>query len=289
VKILWLPYLILTAASAWFIYAMIPSLIAIIDLPSKPDPQQLIPIMQPLLAPCAVMFVAALIFYPMQYAGLLRFLVRGEQPGGVFYLRFGGDEWNILVTYVVILLINIGIGLVFAAIDAGLRLGLPPASAQVSRQAIDFVMRILNLWISIKLSLAFAASIGIRGIGVGRSWSVVKGNWWNLLGFYLILGLIFLALLCALLAPFANQLWAMFSDLGKVGRDTEAFKALVRQHVLDLQTWMQHPGPIVYAIFAAQFVIGIVLLAIQVSAAGVAYRLITEGEGRDRADANASS
>ncbi|MFZ1990131.1 MAG: hypothetical protein WAW96_10215 [Alphaproteobacteria bacterium] len=283
IRILWLPYLILTAASMWFVYQLLPVVIALFDLNlnEKPDPQQVLAIFQPLWAPCGVLFLASLIFMPMQYAGLLRFLVKGERPGGIFYLQFGRNELNILLTYIVVLLITVGLAIVFGAAEGIVRVTVPGPTGELARHLINLVRQILNLWIGIKLSLAFAAAIGIGGIGIGRSWSVVKGNWWNLFGFYILLGIIYLLVLCAMIAPFAHNLFTMFKELAGVGRDAAAAKEFARQHLMDLQFWLQHPGQIGYAIGALHFVVSFLLTALGISAPGVAYRLITEDSGKE--------
>lgn len=287
IRILWLPYLILTAASMWFIYKLVPFALTLLDMNfnEKPDPQQVFAAIQPLVAPCGVLLLASLIFMPMMYAGLLRFLVKGERPGGVFYLRFGKDEWNVLLTYIVILLISIGVGIVFGAIEAGVRIGVPGPAGMMVRQLVSLVERIVSLWINIKLSLAFAAAVGVGAIGIGRSWSVVKGNWWNLFGFFIVLGIIYLLVVCAALAPFAHAIMSMFKELVGIGRDQAALKEFARQQLMDLQLWIQHPGVIGYAISAVHLVISFLVTAIGISAAGVAYRLITEDSGKESAEA----
>jgi len=288
IRILWLPYLLVTAAAGWLIYNVVPFAVAMLGMNfgEQPDPQQIFAVMQPIFAPCAVFLLVALIFVPMQYAGLLRFLLKGERPGGIFYLRFGKDEWNVLLTYIVFLLISLGIGIFFGAIETAAKFGIPGEAGTFVLPLIELVTRLVSLWVDIKLSLAFAAAIGISAIGIGRSWSLVKGNWWNLFGFYILLGIIYIILLCAMLAPFAHHIMGLFQDLAGAGEDPDAIKEVARQHLMDLQFWLQHPGPIGYVITAFHLAISFLLTAVGISAAGVAYRLIAGAEQDEAASTN---
>ena len=144
-RVLWLPTALLVAASAWFLHQLVPVALAMLDLGTPPEPAQVLTAIGPICAPIGVLLVLLLILMPMQYAGVLRYLIKGEKAGGVLYLRFGHDELNMLITYILVILIGIGVSLVFSVVEGILKIALPLPTGQLARGIVNLIQQIVYL------------------------------------------------------------------------------------------------------------------------------------------------
>jgi hypothetical protein len=279
VRILWLPIALLAAVEWWFWLRCFNSIIGFSHLGPNPTPQEVIPLISAMAIPLVVMFVAAVVLMPMVYAGPLRFLIRGEKPSLPFYLRFGADEGRLLLTYIVIVLINIGIAIAFGIVQmiAVLLLGGPHGpSAGLAVGLISLVRVVVTIWVSLRLSLAYAATIGEREVGVGPSWSVTKSNVWHLLVYWLLWIILLGGVTILVLIPLLPGFISFVSELSSVSHDPEQAKEFVRKMLLTLRDQMHGFGTGVMIAAAIGYVWSLIYHALFVCAGGVAYRLIKE-------------
>lgn len=283
VEIAWLPMLVMSGVTAWLLLNLIPTLTNLLSLSEQSRPEDVAAALSPFVLPMFVVFAVALVFMPMLFAGLLRYIVRGERPSSHFYLHFGGDELKVLGTYVGIVLINLGVALLLTIVGA-LLVSMSggkgaPAGALVER-LIDLAARGAELYIALLLSLAFPAAIGYRAVGVGPSWQLTKGNLWRLFGYWALwYAVLALAVgLCAL--PFLSSIGAFARELQAVAGNDAAAKAFFIEKVRALGAWVAANGTTVWLVAAAHYAISLIVTIVQVAAAGVAYRLI-KAEGAD--------
>lgn len=285
VQIAWLPMLAMSAVSAWFLWNLLPALSGLLQLSEHSRPEDVAAAVGPLFLPVLLVFAVALVFMPMLFAGLLRYIVRGERPPGPFYLHFGGDELRTLGTYAGIVLINLGIAMVLAMIG-GLVVPMvggkgSPAGA-LGGSLIELAARLVELFIAVRLSLAFPAAIGARAIGIGLSWQLSRGNFWRLLGYWALwyAALVLVAAVIAL--PFLAPLGDLLREFEGVAGNEAAAKELMAAKIGAISDWVAANGTAVWLAIGVHYAVSLIITIVQVTAAGVAYRLI-KAEGADAA------
>jgi hypothetical protein len=284
-KIVWLPLAAILGTTYWFELRTFPIMSQMSSVGGRPDPQEVLRSIGPLLQGEGLLFLALLIFMPMLYAGILRFVIRGQKPSLPFYLRFGGDELRVLLTFILLLLLIIGVcigGGVVIGVAAGVlgTVAKPAAGIVVAVLALAFV--IFMIWLLLRTSLALPAAISTNQIGIGPSWSAAKGNVWSLL-LYWILWAVFLLVIdgiyISLVMPdYFHGMGDLFRAIQLHAGDPAAVQQAIRE-------W---EGPMMQSVVAhlplrigASFVAGIVLYPLIISSAGVAYRMLTEGSSSE--------
>jgi len=197
------------------------------------------------------------------------------------------NEFRILITFILkfLLLFAIYIG---GAIVLGIVVGLAGGVARGSAGAAGiagliaaiagFALVILVIWIALRLSLSSAAAVGSGEIGIGPSWSATKGAVWALL-LYWILWWLFLVVVegvCwAILMPgFMQTVMSMKQTAIASGGDQMENARAVFQMEKELFHAMGRQLPLIIGIGA---VIGLVVYPLLICAAGVAWRMLTEG------------
>jgi hypothetical protein len=284
-QIAWLPMLAMSGVTAWFLWNLLPVLSNIVTLSETSRPEEVAAAVGPLALPMLLTFAVSLIFMPMLFAGLLRYIVRGERPAGPFYLHFGGDELRVLGTYITIVLINLGIGLATGIVGGVLITVLggkdAPAGA-LTQSLIELAVRIVQIWIALRLSLAFPSAIGARAVGIGPSWQLTRGNTLALLGYWALWYVALFAVVLVLCLPFLSGMGALFEELSAVAGNDAAAKQFLIDKVRSLSEWIAANGQTLWIALGVHFVFSLVITIVQVSAAGVAYRLI-KAEGADGA------
>jgi hypothetical protein len=198
-------HLVLTAlvlAIVWGVMAPeLPSILSRIAAasaapPGEADPSWAIPLMikmralQWTIQPLA--WLAAVIFTCAIYRALLR-----PQERGFAYLRLGGDEFRLIavaIVYAVLVFVAIlvlavaggilGVALYFGTVkSAG---GAASGWFAAGLTVLICAFLCLAVWLGVKLSLAWPISFAEKRIALFDSWQLTRGNFWRILGTYLL-------------------------------------------------------------------------------------------------------
>ncbi len=281
-RITWLPALLLMAAYAYFMPAMMEMQMnmAAVDGDGA-DQAAMFAAMAESMKASGYIYLASAIFYPMLIAGVLRHVVRGDAPRLPFYLWFGGDEFRVLISYILLVVMGSLIGIVgfLAVMVAGI------VAAVVSQAVGGVIIGLLSvafmiaiIWFMLRMSVVFPASVGERTIGIARSWSLTKGNAWSLF-FYWVLWLIVLGFIGGIYAIFAvSDFFNLIPELIAAGTDEAAQQAIearmieVQMHMYDITK----PGYWPYMI--ATYLYTIISFSFSTAASGVAYRYLAGDE-----------
>lgn len=197
-KVIWLPLAVLMGASFWLTPQSLEAAAA------GAEGAQTVLVNQLLMM--ALTVAAAVIIT----TGLLKLVIRGETSSLPAYLSFGRDEANVLGTVLAMTAVFIGCGLAAFIIGAFSRVvfsalaGMGAVLGAVTELAVTGVIA----WLGLRLSLASPAAVDLQRIGLGSSWATTKGKSWQLLGFWLLIGvpsvilfLIYIAMLLPTLPP----------------------------------------------------------------------------------------
>lgn len=124
--------------------------------------------------------------------------VLAPETGGLGYLRLGKDELRLIVTTLVIGILIVVAGIVTAFLGtigmmssgrdtiAAMGAGHIPQKAMIMYGlfALPGILLIVFLWV--KLSLAPTQTVAERGIRIFGSWGLTRGNFWRLVGAYIL-------------------------------------------------------------------------------------------------------
>jgi hypothetical protein len=229
-----------------------------------------------------LIYLASAIFYPMLIAGVLRHVVRGEAPRLPFYLWFGGDEFRVLISYILLIVMAMLLSVVGAL--AIMVVGI--VSAMVSQAVGGIIILVLSLafavaviWFMLRMSVVFPASVGERTIGIARSWSLTKGNAWSLF-FYWLLWMIILMALCVVYVMFAvGDFLSLIPEMIAAGADESAMQE-VEQKMLAIESSLyDRSSPGFWPYIVSTYLYTVVSFAFTTAASGVAYRYLA-GEQR---------
>jgi len=285
IQIVWLPLAILYAGFYFIADKLFPIIVALVrTMPEKgADAAEVMPVailhlLAPLLQWQGVIFLAGLVLTAMMAAGLLKFAVRGEKPSLPFYLGFGGAELGLILTWILVFIILMAVYIGFAIGVGTLALTI----ASLSKELVPLVLAVavvfclvIFVWLLLRLSLAGAGSIAVRGIGIGPAWFASRGNALNLLGFWILvflpiigIGMIESAVMKVFLLP--DFLDMFFSEGGHMTHEEGA--DLIEKVFASIHEKL----PILLAI---AYVARLITIPILNCAAGIAYRMTTEGDG----------
>lgn len=285
IQIVWLPLAILLAGFYFIADKLFPIIVALIrTMPEKSaDAAEVMPVailhlLAPLLQWQGIIILGGLLLMSIIVAGLLRFAVRGEKPSLPFYLGFGGAELGLIFTWILV-------GIILIATYIGFAIGVGTLALTVASLAKDLVPVVLfaaivlciliYIWLLLRLSLSSAGSIGVRGIGIGAAWSASRGNALGLLLFWILvflpiiaIGMVANSVMNVFLLP---DFFAMLPMKGGHMSHEEVADALEK-----LFAAIHDKLPILLAI---GYVARLITVPILTCAGGVAYRMLTEGEG----------
>lgn len=284
VRITWLPALLMMAAMAYFMPPMLEAQMnfALAGGDATDETAAFVLMAQTLKASCYISLASA-ILYPMLIAGVLRHVIRGEAPRFLpFYLWFGADEFRVLISYIVLVVMFAlaGFAGVLGVMVLGIVAGLASQEAGgLVAAALAAAFIVAFVWFALRMSLIFPATVADRTIGVGRSWQVTRGAAWSLLFYWILWGIV-LAFIAGVYAVFgASSLFAMLPEIFAAGGD-EAVMAEAQRRMLEAQAGlydMSKPGFWTYNV--ATYLYLIVSLSFASVAGGVAYRYLA-GEER---------
>lgn len=138
-------------------------------------------------------------------AACLRWLVRGEAPGGFMGLSLGADTWRVYLTYWIWFGLYMGYSMVSGVITvsiffaaggiqnpADMSAGFGPLV--VTSIIVRVVFYIILAYFAVRLAPAAAITVGKRQFAFFDAWTVTKGRFWALFGAFLIVFLIAIAI-----------------------------------------------------------------------------------------------
>lgn len=158
---------------------------------------------------------------------LLRVVIFGQRPGGVFYLWFGMAELRLLGVYVLLMIALIAAALAFALV-AGI---VAVAGGGPLLGALVPVISLVLVWVMLRLSIIPAVIAAENTMGVERAWALTKGNALRLLVVFLLVYLPFTLLTLAAMGIALGGSIPAFPDilgLASAG-DPNAVQAAVQQ------------------------------------------------------------
>jgi len=184
------------------------------------DPAQAMAVLSLVLPMLALALPIGVIFYGVIYATIARAVLRpGEDAAG--YIRFGGDElrqillmllWFVLivcayiVAFVVVLIPTVILSLIAKPLGfLGILFGLAAAAAWI--------------YCFVRLSLSSAMTFDRKRVEVFGSWALTKGQFWNMLGAYLLV--LVLGVVVSILVGIISS--AVAAVLGGIGGLTAIF------------------------------------------------------------------
>jgi hypothetical protein len=226
-----------------------------------------------------LVFVVSIAWYLVLFAGILKLVLNGEKPKLPFYIGFGGDEFRLLGTWVLQMLIFIGayLGIAIVGGAAGFFAMSSPVIGGIAVLIVVVAGLVAFCWLMLRLSLATPATVGQRTIGLGPSWNAAKGNVWRLLGYWLIWGVIFMvieiAMIAVLMPGYFEAMGDMFTAAGS-GSVENVEAATQKMNDAMMSMYSGTPGSI--ASLAAGMILGTFAIVILAVAGGVAWRLMTE-------------
>src|SRR5690242_1228844 len=158
-KIMWLPLVLVIAVSAFAAPSYMQSMMALAG-DGTGDPQAAMAAMSSALPMALLLFVVSIAGYLIIFAGILKLVIRGEKPSLPFYIGFGADEWRLLGTWVLLMLIFIGVEIVVgivAGVATGLAISVPGGGAYIAL-AVGLAALVVVLWVALRFSLATPAA-----------------------------------------------------------------------------------------------------------------------------------
>lgn len=220
-RLVWFPSLItiivgmLPAMYAYFRYGTLPNQIehdvggANVQIPDLSDPN--------LVALHLLNFVVSIVFSAIIAVSIHRLILLDDRrPGTFFYLRLSKQEWLYIIAWV---LYFVAIMLAFAPLfghlfyaagsqfniaDLGnpeaVRDTLGPLVANPGTAIALGLALLFMLVVVVRFGLAFPIIVAEDRLSFGRSWALTRGNFWRLIGFWLLVGILGSILLVFLLA-----------------------------------------------------------------------------------------
>jgi hypothetical protein len=168
--------------------------------------------MQPPPAGFFILFLSILPFMFAFYvltaafeAACLRWLVRGESGGGIMGLSFGGDTWRVYLVYWIWFFLYMAFSIIGGIVSAIVLMGAFMSGTRGgdlstmgpligTSLVVRLLLYIVFLYFAVRWAPASAISVARKQFAFFESWEVTKGRFWALLGSFLIVVLIALAI-----------------------------------------------------------------------------------------------
>lgn len=231
------------------------------------DPAEALAMFQRLAPLYALMIPLGLMVIAVTSAAVYRVVLRPEDSR-YGYLRLGKDELRLALLMLVYMVLAIGFTFVVTLVAGLLAAGageLGGVGAMLG-MLIGLGALAFMIFVGVRMSLAGPMTFAEQRLRVFESWTLTRGNFWRLLGAY-VLSLI-LALIVALLALiiyFAVAALTAGGDLGAVGK-------VFSPDTTSIATYFT-PGMAIYLVFAA--FLGAIQNAVVYAPPAVAYRDLT--------------
>lgn len=187
----WFPYLLFGALAAAVLYNFGPQLLEMFNtMGGKPDPSKIRGFLTALFSAEAILIPAVLAISAMVTVGLMRKAL-GQHPGPVFvFFSLGSQVWRLIGSYFLVMLLGIGmiiavaggVALIWFALDKVAKPAEVPITVVLVIAAyIWFIYAIVRVYFFLPAVVVAENHIGIR-----RSWHLGGGNFWRIVGIWLI-------------------------------------------------------------------------------------------------------
>ena len=214
---------------------------------AEADPAQAMEMLRSLGVVYAMILPVALITQSMLGAAVYRAILR-PSDGGVGYLKLGGDELRLVALSLVYFLLMV-VGMVAITVLASIVVGLAGAvvgagGAALLGVAVFLFVSGLMIFAVVRLSLAGVITFAQRRIAVFDSWSLTRGQFWNMTGAYVLtLAAVVVVMLLSVIIFAAVAAILSGGDLAAVG-------AMFSPDMSSLAAYMT-PMMIAYTVFGA--------------------------------------
>lgn len=232
------------------------------------DPEQAMALMQRLAPLYALMIPAGLLVIAVTSAAVYRIVLRPHDDRFA-YLRLGADEFRLVGLMLIYLLLAIGFTFVVTLVAGLLAAGaaaLGGAAGALVGLLIGLGTLAFMIFVIVRLSLAGPMTFAEGRLRIFQSWTLTRGNFWRLLGAYVLaLALIVVVLLLLLIIFAATAAITAGGDLGQVGQVFAPDMSSVEAYFTI--------SMIIYLLFAA--FLGAVQNAVLYAPPAVAYRALS--------------
>jgi len=278
IKALWIPALIMMAAMIFIMPRYLEILTSLAALDPESDPQEVLAAMGPMAKYMGLLYLAMAVVYPMMAAGVLKYIIRGNRLHLPFYLQFGGDEFNILLS-IILLFIMLGISYVAGALAllvlTAVTAALAPTIAAIIAPMGFLAFGCAIAWFLLRMSLTLPATIGVRKVGLAESWRLTKGNAWRLFFYWGLWMVVFLIIMLVYFSIGAAGYFAAFMEVITSAEQGADAMQEVQARMIEIQRDMWNPAKPGFWPFAiATYLYTIVYSALWNIAGGVAYRYL---------------
>lgn len=189
----WFPYLLLAALLGGLVYHFAPQVIDLFNTirEQKPNPAEALRFVGSILGAEALVLPAFMVISAMVTVGVMRKAL-GQHSGPVFFFfSLGSQVWKLVGSYLLLFLLMIG--LVIVLVMAGIAVYfLLDKFAQAAAIPVTVLLGIAGycffFYALVRVSFFIPAVVVAENhIGIRRSWHLGGGNFWRIVGIFLIM------------------------------------------------------------------------------------------------------
>jgi len=187
----WFPFLLVALTGAGLTYALLPQLGAMLTTShDKWSQAQVLVSVTSFGGALFVLVLVTIIASAMVNVGVMRKAL-GQHPGPYFiFFSLGAQVWRLIGAYILVMLLAWGIALFLGFGIAGVSILLAKVSTGV--QALGTALMIIvafcwSLYALVRVQFFLPAVVVAENhIGIRRSWNLGRGNFWRIVGIYLV-------------------------------------------------------------------------------------------------------